>query len=261
MGVEPHTRLAGECLQPLGHLSGRGSSKCRDAPKKRATSPCSRRLLAGSAASHERCRSKTYGSCRRVGSWGRSSSPGGVAERSNAPVLKTGVRESGPRVRIPPPPLANVATAMVPVTAPCPASNRIAGDTPPSNPDSEDHTGGVDGTSTGARPVVFSKRRGFSVRGGRLKWGDRVGPPQAAALVLHAAAAGMPTDMLPASRRRPPNWASTAIRTAARSGRRAAARRARRRAPTTRRGCHGRSASSGSRRCAHSRRDWIRRES
>ena len=30
---------------------------------------------------------------------------GGVAERFNAPVLKTGVRESGPRVRIPPPPL------------------------------------------------------------------------------------------------------------------------------------------------------------
>ena len=31
--------------------------------------------------------------------------PGGVAERSNAPVLKTGVRSRGPRVRIPPPPL------------------------------------------------------------------------------------------------------------------------------------------------------------
>jgi hypothetical protein len=30
---------------------------------------------------------------------------GGVAERSNAPVLKTGVRSRGPRVRIPPPPL------------------------------------------------------------------------------------------------------------------------------------------------------------
>ena len=33
---------------------------------------------------------------------------GGVAERSNAPVLKTGVRSRGPRVRIPPPPLARV---------------------------------------------------------------------------------------------------------------------------------------------------------
>ena len=31
--------------------------------------------------------------------------PGGVAERSNALVLKTRVRASGPRVRIPPPPL------------------------------------------------------------------------------------------------------------------------------------------------------------
>ena len=30
--------------------------------------------------------------------------PGGVAERSNAPVLKTGVGESPPGVRIPPPP-------------------------------------------------------------------------------------------------------------------------------------------------------------
>src|SRR3712207_2083664 len=29
---------------------------------------------------------------------------GGVAERPNAPVLKTGVRSRGPRVRIPPPP-------------------------------------------------------------------------------------------------------------------------------------------------------------
>ena len=34
--------------------------------------------------------------------------PGGVAERSNAPVLKTGVRSRGPRVRIPPPPLGTV---------------------------------------------------------------------------------------------------------------------------------------------------------
>ena len=51
MGREPHTRLAGECLQPLGHLSW---------------------------------------------SWRQASigaAPGGVAERSNAPVLKTGVRQ------------------------------------------------------------------------------------------------------------------------------------------------------------------------
>jgi hypothetical protein len=34
--------------------------------------------------------------------------PGGVAERSNAPVLKTGVRSRGPRVRIPPPPLHTI---------------------------------------------------------------------------------------------------------------------------------------------------------
>lgn len=34
----------------------------------------------------------------------RKSRPGGVAEWSNAPVLKTGVRESVPWVRIPPPP-------------------------------------------------------------------------------------------------------------------------------------------------------------
>ena len=40
-------------------------------------------------------------------------SDGGVAERFNAPVLKTGVRESGPRVRIPPPPLEN-ACSLVP---------------------------------------------------------------------------------------------------------------------------------------------------
>jgi hypothetical protein len=34
----------------------------------------------------------------------KSATPGGVAEWSNAPVLKTGVRESVPWVRIPPPP-------------------------------------------------------------------------------------------------------------------------------------------------------------
>ena len=34
----------------------------------------------------------------------QSASPGGVAERLNAPVLKTGVLSRGPWVRIPPPP-------------------------------------------------------------------------------------------------------------------------------------------------------------
>ena len=34
----------------------------------------------------------------------QSASPGGVAERLNAPVLKTGVPSRGPWVRIPPPP-------------------------------------------------------------------------------------------------------------------------------------------------------------
>ena len=29
MEVEPHTRLAGECLQPLGHLSRRSSQQCK----------------------------------------------------------------------------------------------------------------------------------------------------------------------------------------------------------------------------------------
>ena len=42
----------------------------------------------------------------RVASIGPAT-PGGVAERSNALVLKTRVRASGPRVRIPPPPLAS----------------------------------------------------------------------------------------------------------------------------------------------------------
>ncbi len=32
MEVEPHTRLAGECLQPLGHLSRAGRLKCRGGP-------------------------------------------------------------------------------------------------------------------------------------------------------------------------------------------------------------------------------------
>ena len=34
----------------------------------------------------------------------QSAAPGGVAERLNAPVLKTGVPSQGPWVRIPPPP-------------------------------------------------------------------------------------------------------------------------------------------------------------
>ena len=73
---EPLTRLAGECLQPLGHLSGQvGGSLEADTN------------VAGSRASIAPARH------------------GGVAERSNALVLKTRVRATGPRVRIPPPPL------------------------------------------------------------------------------------------------------------------------------------------------------------
>src|SRR5881227_3152602 len=67
---KPHTRLAGECLQPLGHLSGKWPSSLE--------APAS----------------------------GRMRGLGGVAERLNATVLKTvGPATPVPRVRIPPPPL------------------------------------------------------------------------------------------------------------------------------------------------------------
>jgi hypothetical protein len=70
MEFNPHTRLAGECLQPLGHLSADGQCRAR----------------------------------RRGHAIIRS--PGGVAERLNATVLKTVVRATpAPRVRIPAPPL------------------------------------------------------------------------------------------------------------------------------------------------------------
>ena len=70
MEFNPHTRLAGECLQPLGHLSARPPS-------------VERRTLMRS-----------------------SDRPGGVAERLNATVLKTVGRVTpASRVRIPAPPL------------------------------------------------------------------------------------------------------------------------------------------------------------
>src|SRR5205085_8516834 len=61
MEREPHTRLAGECLQPLGHLS-RGSGQCRAWASTRGPASIS------------------------------AASLGGVAERLNALVLKTSVR-------------------------------------------------------------------------------------------------------------------------------------------------------------------------
>ena len=81
--ISPHTRLAGECLQPLGHLS-QGSGQCKRGPRSQLPAP-------------ER------GAWHHAGLI-RSPDRGGVAEWSNALVLKTRVRASGPRVRIPPPP-------------------------------------------------------------------------------------------------------------------------------------------------------------
>ena len=73
MEFDPHTRLAGECLQPLGHLSG------------------------------SRCQSRAERAAQRVACPRR----GRVAERLNAAVLKT-VRRATPvsGVRIPPLPFA-----------------------------------------------------------------------------------------------------------------------------------------------------------
>ena len=85
MEREPHTRLAGECLQPLGHLSGCGAGRWRVA--RRASLELAP-WVSGAAAV--------------TSSWGI----GGVAERSNAAVLKTARGRPGPSgVRIPPPPL------------------------------------------------------------------------------------------------------------------------------------------------------------
>ena len=98
IGLTPINRLAGGCLQPLGHLSARGPYR----------SGRSAGRLAGAA-------------------------PGGVAERSNAAVLKTAAGFTGPGVRIPPPPLfpgRHESTA--PTDRRCvirsrPAQNRSAG--------------------------------------------------------------------------------------------------------------------------------------
>ncbi len=93
MECYPHTRLAGECLQPLGHLSRR-SGECR----------------ASTAPNAARRRVDTPGQSKagrpaRARAAARIRGPGGVAERLNATVLKT-VRRVTPvsRVRIPPPP-------------------------------------------------------------------------------------------------------------------------------------------------------------
>jgi site-specific DNA recombinase len=91
MEFNPHTRLAGECLQPLGHLSWRG----RPSSLKGACRVC--------ASVAARCSRDPA-----IGRYGLSF--GGVAERLNALVLKTRVRESGSRVRIPPPPSAPIST-------------------------------------------------------------------------------------------------------------------------------------------------------
>src|SRR4051794_38019130 len=90
-----------------------------------ATIPAAIATVASTACqpspAHASSRARRTRSARSAGRWmARSGAavsgiahtlrpPGGVAERSNAPVLKTGVRSRGPRVRIPPPPLAPLA--------------------------------------------------------------------------------------------------------------------------------------------------------
>jgi hypothetical protein len=73
MEFNPHTRLAGECLQPLGHLSRAGQSK----PFRPTIG------LAGPGRRPEIHQSP----CRE--SLASTDEPGGVAERLNAAVLKT----------------------------------------------------------------------------------------------------------------------------------------------------------------------------
>jgi hypothetical protein len=75
MEFNPHTRLAGECLQPLGHLSRAGQSR-----RYRHGRPASR--LSGRSRSDRRIPPAP----ESLASPGR---PGGVAERLNAAVLKT----------------------------------------------------------------------------------------------------------------------------------------------------------------------------
>jgi hypothetical protein len=79
MEFDPHTRLAGECLQPLGHLSREGDASVEPAiPARSRSEPRLRGIR-----HHE--------------------AHGRVAERLNAAVLKT-VRRANPvsGVRIPP---------------------------------------------------------------------------------------------------------------------------------------------------------------
>src|SRR5271170_4012740 len=88
MEFDPHTRLAGECLQPLGHLSREGDASVEPAIPARG---CSEPRLRG-IRHHE--------------------AHGRVAERLNAAVLKT-VRRANPvsGVRIPPLPLIEPPSA------------------------------------------------------------------------------------------------------------------------------------------------------
>src|SRR5262249_37381277 len=78
MEFDPHTRLAGECLQPLGHLSGETGCQCR---------ACWVTAWGGIAASRrsDLPRRDGCGSARAYHLGGR----GRVAERLNAAVLKT----------------------------------------------------------------------------------------------------------------------------------------------------------------------------
>jgi hypothetical protein len=77
MEFNPHTRLAGECLQPLGHLSWRSSHQCK-AWDRRAV-----RLEVGP------CRTRVRACRRSIWSRPRRGLLGRVAERLNAAVLKT----------------------------------------------------------------------------------------------------------------------------------------------------------------------------
>ncbi len=77
MEFNPHTRLAGECLQPLGHLSWRSSHQCKAWDRRAA----GLESAGAGPTSHARRRSI----CSRP----HRGCPGRVAERLNAAVLKT----------------------------------------------------------------------------------------------------------------------------------------------------------------------------
>ncbi len=121
MEFDPHTRLAGECLQPLGHLSrGLASLEAAVGWSSRVRSPLrsrARQTRRRSASRHERRRSAILSAGSSLGPRGSRSTSlpsrqGGVAERLNAAVLKTVVRLTGvPRVRISPPPLQDLGVA------------------------------------------------------------------------------------------------------------------------------------------------------